>query len=189
MKKVCIWTGTDALTLVKYPPGNHIWWVKLFLYRIKWLFLKRLFDEHWIRSERLSEYLSKFGIKRDKVYQSEIKVIDLVKIPHEGVNVLYYLPDPANLGGVKHRNWARGYDIFNRLYIAFPMFNFIIVKGRDDMNKIYQVIDCYIRPNRIDGMPRMIMECEAYGIPYCWSVDGKPNFDVFYEFLNKFKHE
>jgi hypothetical protein len=194
MKKICWWTGTDSLCLVKYPPGNKIWWIKLFFYRIKWKIYSRFFTAHWVVSRELIEYLVEFGIPREKI---EVQVDKpnypkpVRKLKHEGFNILYYMPvSPMNLGGMKFLKWTYGFDIYLNLKIYFGIehkdIKFIWVNGDFDMSSIYPIIDLYIRPSRSDGEPRMIMECDINSIPYIWSRDGKPDLQTF---INRIEYE
>lgn len=183
MIKICIWTGTDALTLVTNPPGNRIWHVKLFFYRLKWKILKRLFNEHWVRAERIKSHLNRFGIYNiTKIYPSVVS-ISLEKKSHEGINVLYYLPRPANLGGEKYINWCYGEDIITKLINKFPNINFWKVTGSSDMKEVYPLIDAYIRPSRCDGVSRMQEECRQLKIPYRCSADDNPKYEDYENFI------
>lgn len=186
MKKTCQWVGTDALTLVKNPPANRIWHLKLFFYRLKWKVLYRIFDEHYIVHKRLRKHLVRFGIDNSKIsvkvnpiwYNQEFKKRD-----HKGFNVLYYHPLPNNLGGEKYTRWLYGIDLIEKL----ENFNLVKVDGNQDLSKIYPVIDFYLRPSRHDGAPRMIRECEKNGIPYYYSEDGNPNIEDIKKCLMKWK--
>jgi len=178
MKKICWWWGTDALTLVKNPPGNKIWHLKLILYRLKWKLYQRLFDEHWVVHKRLEKYLREFGVKTKIIIKPMPAVYGKFdKKKHQGFNVLYYCPaKPVNLGGMKYIHWVYGYDIFLELQKRFKEVNYVHVSGGRDMSKIYPIIDFYIRPNRHDGMPRIVLECRRNKIPYYWSAKN-PNVD------------
>jgi len=185
MKKICWWMGTDALTLIKNPPGNKIWHCKLFFYRIKWRILIRFFDEHWVVEKHLGKYLKKYGVKNIKVKYDDPLYGKVEKKKHDGFNILYYCPIKAvNLGGMKYIHWVYGYDIFLELQKRLKGVNYIHVKGGTDMNKIYPIIDLYIRPNRHDGMPRIILECIKNNIPFYWSKNWKPDIN---EIINQIK--
>ena len=194
MKKIAWFIGTDAMTLTENPPGNKIWYVKLFFYRIKWKILMGLFDNFWIVNKSLEKYLIDFGIPKEKIevqidkpnYPKPIR-----KAAHTGFNILYYMPVKAqNLGGMKFLKWTYGYDIYINLKVYFGIeykdIKFIWVDGNYDMNSIYPIIDLYIRPNRHDGEPRMLMECDINSIPYIYSKDGKPNLQYFIDEINKY---
>ena len=176
MKKICHWSGTDALTLIKNPPGNRIWYLKLIFYRLKWKILYRIFDEHYIVHEKLRKYLIEFGIDSSKINVKANPILynqKFKKKKHKEFNVLYYHPRPSNLGGEKFIRWIYGIDIIEKI----KDINFIKVDGYQDLSKIYPVIDFYLRPSRHDGMPRMIRECEKNEIPYYYSENGNPSIN------------
>lgn len=191
MKKICWWTGTDSLTLIKNPPGNKIWHIKLIFYRIKWKILKNFFDETWVNHPRLINYLNKFGIKVNKIKETELYYpVNYGKQEHEGFNILYYCPKrPVNLGGMKFITWIYGYDIYCMLTLYYRLknkkINFIRVTGKDDMSKIYPIIDLYIRPTRHDGLPRITRECKINNIPVIESDNFKPTFIYFKKLIDK----
>jgi len=101
MKKICWWMGTDALTLIKNPPGNKIWHCKLFFYRIKWRILIRFFDEHWVVEKHLGKYLKKYGVKNIKVKYDDPLYGKVEKKKHDGFNIclLYTSPSPRDQRG------------------------------------------------------------------------------------------
>jgi len=142
MKKTCQWMGTDALTLVRNPPANKIWYLKLFFYRLKWRILHKIFDEHYIVHERLREHLIEFGINPSKIsvkidpplYDQKFK-----KKKHKGFNVLYFHPLPNNLGGEKYIRWKYGIDFIEKI----KDYNLVKIDGNQDLSKIYPVIDFY----------------------------------------------
>src|SRR3972149_111360 len=156
MKLICWWLGTDALTLKINPPGNWLWYLKLIFYRLKWSFLKNKF-EHWAVHKNLLLFLDYFGIKKVKIVTDSPMYPDVIKkIPHYSFNVLYYRPKPINLGGWKYINWYYGYDIFLKVKEHFKDtdIQFVEIDGSINLRFIYPIIDCYIRPNHFDGMPR-----------------------------------
>lgn len=177
MKKICWWLGTDALTLVKNPPGNRIWHLKLKLYRMKWMILKRFFT-HWAVHENLNVYLKQFGIFAKIVVDPPMYPEKVSKIKHDGFNILYYRPHPANLGGQKYINRYYGYDIYQRVkeYFKDKDIRFKEVDGTEDLSKVYPYTDAYIRPNHWDGMPRMVLECQINEIPYYWCSEMKGDY-------------
>ena len=187
MKKICWWTGTDALTLIKNPPGNKIWHIKLIFYRIKWKIIKNFFDEHWVNHLRLIRYLNKFGVDVSKIKETDLLYpVNYGKEKHKGFNILYYCPSrPANLGGIKFLHWIYGYDIYLKLKEHFKNLNFIRVTGKDDMSKIYPIIDLYIRPTRHDGLPRISRECKVNNIPVIEGENFNPTFKYFKTKINE----
>lgn len=175
MKLICWWLGTDALTLRVNPPSSsRLWYLKLFLYRIKWKLIHRFF-EHWSVHKNLVKFLNGFGIKDVKINIDPPKYITRDQIPHDTFNVLYYRPNPVNLGGQDYIDWYYGYEIFKQVKKNLPFINFIEVDGTQDLKDIYPYIDCYIRPNYFDGMPRMVLEAELLNIPYIWISETDNN--------------
>lgn len=160
-----VWKGTDALTLVAFPPGKLNWYVRIVLRRLKWRLIHR-FYKHVVVSQSLGYYLELFGIKAyDVEPDPPIDVDGIEQIAHKGVNILYYFP--GDRGNKYFKRWVYGFDLYVHLQKAFPAVRFYVVNGQCDMRKIYPIIDGYIRPNRHDGEPRMVLECEALGIPCC----------------------
>jgi len=191
MKLICWWLGTDALTLVNNPPSSSkLWHIKLFLYRIKWKLLRGRF-EHWSVHKNLNVYLELFNINAKLVVDPPMYPDKVEKKRHEKFNVLYYRPKPVNLGGQKYIDWYYGYEIFTDLkdyFKYFPLITFIETDGTTDMRTIYPYVDCYIRPNNWDGMPRMVLECQLNDIPYMWCDkmnEGHldPKFEDFKNFI------
>jgi len=68
-------------------------------------------------------------------------------------------------------------DIIDYLKKRFTDINFIRLDGGKDMSKIYPITDFMIRPNRHDGYPRIVDECEIQNISYYWSYKN-PNIDA-----------
>ena len=117
MKKILLFTGTDALILVKNPPGNKIWHIKLIFYRLKWKLLHHWFHEKWVNNTHLIKYLHLFGIKVSKIYETDLLYpTNYGKQKHDIFTILYYCPKaPANLGGMKFIHWIYGYDINQKI--------------------------------------------------------------------------
>lgn len=176
-----IWQGTDSLFLVKFPKQLK---KKKIFYVMALRIFARLTDffscEHFACGILVENNLRKFGMKKPiKQYKSPPKFIDIVRQDHSGFNILYYLPKNANA----FRKWLYGYDIFleiEKYFKSCKKWNIFIVDGSYDMNKIYPIIDCLIRPNRHDGISRMISECKEIGIPYIWSQEN-PDLEYFIE--------
>jgi len=93
------------------------------------------------------------------------------------MNILVYIPNRF------HRriniDWLYGKDIIEELERKHPEWKFHYVDG--SKRNIYKNIDIYLRPNRHDGYPKMIVEAELFGIPYIWSYETgeyvEPNVD------------
>ena len=193
MKKFVQWLGTDALTLVENPPTDTIlWWIKLIAYRWKWKILHRFFDMHWIVHERLRQHLLDFGIKNEKI---SVKIDPPIypdiyaKKLHVGFVIMYYHPVPACLGGETYIRWKYGIDyIANTLEHFYNNKNihFIKIDGKQNMAKVYPIIDYMLRPSHHDGMPRMNLECEINDIPYYYSENGQPCMNEIIADINKY---
>ena len=90
-------------------------------------------------------------------------------------------------GGRKRIEWTYGYDIYKKIKKKlWPKIDFIEVYGEEDMNRIYPIVDLYIRPTRSDGRPRMIDECKISKIPYIFSRDGNPDSEEFINEINAY---
>lgn len=176
-RRIAWWMGTDALKLVSFPPGKAIWKLRILLERIYWKIFWRGY-EHWVVSPHMVKYLAQFGIAKEiKIIPDPPKLFPgFKKMAHEGFNVLYYYP--GDLGNPKFKRWVYGYDIYKKVKEYFGgRVNWIVVNGSDDMFGTYSVTDFYFRPNRHDGMPKMILECKMLDIPYYWSFKFKPNVE------------
>lgn len=188
-KKIAWWQGTDSLKLIMFPPGAFIWKIRIVLHRIFWKLFYRLF-EHWVVHPTLREELVRFGIPREKI---KIKVnipkyYKISKREHTGFYVLYYRP--LSKRNQKYKDWVYGYDIYKEVAnLYMPDVYFIEVNGGIDMRLIYPWIDLYIRPNRHDGMPLMILECIQYKIPYYWSKDFKPSVGEIINAIEKMRED
>ena len=84
------------------------------------------------------------------------------------MNILVYIPNRF------HRriniDWLYGKDIIEALKSKHPEWNFVYVDG--SKKNIYKNIDIYLRPNRHDGYPKMVVEAKLLGIPCIWSYEG-----------------
>lgn len=164
-----LWTGTDCLFMHKYPGGLYN--IKVFIMRLLVKILDRWFIErNYVIAEHLKEELKLRKPVFTYTPPMELKVYP--KIKHEGFNILYYCPKTNNQ---KFTNWLYGYDRFLK-YKEVTNYNFIVVDGSQDMSKIYPIVDFYYRPNRHDGSPYMIRECEYNNIPYYWSKGAYDNY-------------
>lgn len=185
------WCGTDALKLVMYPPGKKIWYIRIFLERILWRIIHRFFN-HWAKSKQIQKALIKFGVNPKKIklmknFKKDYH-LNLKKKKHRRFNILFYW-SKSKRRNHKYKKWYYGYDLFVEFrekvrMLNYPYINFMVVKGNHNMKGIYPVIDLYIRFNRWDGDPRMIIECESLKIEYYYNTDFKPNIE---EALIKFK--
>ena len=191
------WQGTDALKLKTFPPGKFIWKFRILFERLMWKIFEPLIDQHFVVHPNLSKYLTDFGIPAEKIsVKADLPdcfycVTPCEKKPHEGLNIAYYWP--GGRGNGKFRRWVYGKDIIDQVKTYFPIrsimgeikINWIELNGCQDVCEIYPTLDAYIRPNRHDGMPRMILECEALKIPYYWDPNFKPTAEAVYDFINR----
>ena len=171
-----IWQGTDVLMCTRYPKQSK--WRKY-----PYMFALRLFAKladifvqaHVVVSKHLIEELKPLQLKKPfEIRASEPGCLDITKREHDGINVLYYRGIGANQPLL---DWIYGYDIYLDIKETFPQVNFIEVNGSADMDFLYPIIDFMVRPNRHDGEPRMVMECQDADIPYYWSW-SEPNFYI-----------
>ena len=173
------WIGTDALTLIKYPPGSLTWYIRIFFRRIWYRFVHR-YVEHWVVSENIGNEIEQFGIKEYEIVQPN-PAHKVVRRKHFGINILYYYPDKKK--NKRFNEWVYGKDVFDKVQKHCLGVNWIVLDGNKDIIEAYEIADGVIRPNRHDGMPRMILECQAMGIPYYWSTNFMPQIDEIIEFI------
>jgi hypothetical protein len=101
------------------------------------------------------------------------------------MKILYYLPKsiPSRID----KNWLYGKDVVDELAKRHPEWEFVIVDG--SQQNIYNGIDVYLRPNRHDGIAKMVKEAIYYKIPVIWSYEtGKyvePNINYIEGRLNE----
>jgi hypothetical protein len=182
--------GTDALKLDTFPPGKWIWPIRIVMERIVMKLIEPLTSEHWIVHERLRKHLLSFGIADKKikvVVDPPLYPDPIAKIKHDYFTVLFYCPPGTDN---KFTSWKYGLDVYMdaleqlELDSSYPI-KFIQVDGTEDMKDIYAITDCYVRPSRHDGEPRMILECKINNIPYYYSEDGKPDADDLIKFIEE----
>jgi len=176
-----LWTGTDSLMLVDYSRRRlrkKVYW-QLFRWFIRPCEI--FIQEHYCDADNVASHLKEFGFKKPVyVVPDRFDPRKYKKLHHVGVNVLYYFPR----GGDRvFREWLYGYDLFLLLKIEYPHLNFIEVDGTYEMNKIYPIVDFYLRCNRHDGASRMRQECEINEIPYYWSQTD-PDYDAICKALD-----
>ena len=201
-----MWCGSDTLYASRLVGGRKFPTKKSkFIYFLGYTIFAKIADLfvecHYVVAEHLKDNLAPLKLKK------EIKVLidppqdfpKLKKKKHKGFNVLYYR---AVGGNTPFREWVYGFDILNEVLdvlvedgyctshitgevLNIPdTINIVEVNGKSDMKEILPYIDCYIRPNRGDGAPRMVMECEQLGIPYYWSKEN-PIVDDIVDFIKK----
>ena len=183
------WLGSDALKLVKYPPGKWTWKIRIFMERVLWKLFEFLIDEHRIVHPRLSKYLIDFGIPEKKITVKPMLplcyycVNSCSKIKHDGINIAYYYP--GDRGNRKFKRHTYGLDIIEQIISMFPQVNWIHLDGKKNICVVYPILDAYIRPSRHDGLPRIILECLALDIPYYWGEEFKPTVRGVRDYVEK----
>jgi len=83
------------------------------------------------------------------------------------MNILVYIPKGTYCRVDISRLYGK--DIIEVLEKKHPEWNFICVDG--SKKNIFENINVYLRPNRHDGYPKMIVEAELLGIPTIWSYE------------------
>ena len=187
MKIISYYVGSQARWLIKTFPTDlrkipYITFIKL----RAWL-LKPFISEYWVDSEYLIPFILRFAPKaKTRVIKDVIKYQKKYpKEEHSGFSVLYYYP--KNEYNKKYCRWVYGKDIIDYLIGEFPQFTWIHIDGTQELSGIFPLVDVYIRPNRHDGSPRLVMECEIQNIPYYHS-QCNPDITEIINFL-KWQHE
>lgn len=182
MKIIAYIVGSEARWLIKTFPTDlrkipYITFVKI----RAWL-LRPIIQEYWVDNEYLLEFIYKFKRNaKTRIVKDEIKYpVKFPKIKHRGFMAMYYYP--KNEYNRTYCRWVYGKDLIESLIEKFPYFYWIRIDGTLDLPKIFPWVDVYIRPNRHDGSPRLIRECEIQNIPYYHS-QCNPNIKEIVEFL------
>ena len=174
-----LWTGSDVLFATriivgrKFPtkPIKYIYFLGCTIFA---KIADKFVDEHVVVSYHLIKELGPLKLKKkNEVRENPVNYEKMDKLPHKGFNLLYYRGIGKNQ---IFFDWVYGYDIFLQIKQYFGTgINFIEVNGDQNMAEVYPLIDFYLRPNRHDGNPRMVRECEINNIPYYHSYEN-PNF-------------
>ena len=85
------------------------------------------------------------------------------------MRILVYYPD--NAPKKIDRDWLYGVDIITELEKRHPEWTFQHVNGSTEKAELYRNVDVYLRPNRHDGTPIMVLESQVLGIPIVWSYE------------------
>ena len=168
--KVRWWLGTDVLTLWMYPEGKSRFRVKL--HRIKTKLVNRFFKENWFVSEKLmKEVPFQYRLRKCKV---RVHPCDVVLKKENPLVVGCYMPEET-----VYNKWVYGYDTIEYLKRFFKDSNVVFLRydGKDDVTHFLSLIDCYIRPSRHDGMPRLILLCQLNNIDFYWGDSYSENID------------
>lgn len=199
------WVGSDTLFATRLIGGRKFptKWTKYFYFLGMTVFAKiaDLFvAEHYVVSKHLIENLKPLKLKKPfrVLIDPPQDMSHIKRVPHEGFNILYY----RGLGGnMPFKNWVYGWDVYQKVVneigfthhetddgvgcmISRSDIKFMQVNGESNLEELYPEIDFYLRPNRSDGAPRMIMECEQIGIPYYWSKKN-PNVNDILKQINE----
>ena len=183
------WVGTDALKLIKYPPGKFNWKIRIFFERIFWRVFEPLVDEHFVVHPSLAKHLINFGISEKKIsIKMDLGLCQYCmkpceKLEHDGIYIAYYYP--GDRGNRKFKRWVYGMDIIDQIIMMYPQIHWVHLDGKQNICNIYPVIDGYIRPSRHDGLPRIILECLALDIPYYWDDNFNPTIGKVKEYVDK----
>ncbi|MFQ5772659.1 MAG: hypothetical protein ACE5HX_19140 [bacterium] len=172
-----LWTGSDSLYLIKYPPSRKIKYIYMFCLRLFARLVDFFVQEHYADHRLVKLHLIEFGMKKPIVIVPDNLLYPnlIPKKQHSGFNVLYYFPKRQT--NLPFTQWVYGYDIYEQIRDYFgKRVNWIIVNGDSDMNEVFPIVDFYLRPTRHDGSSRMRQECEINGIPYYWSQEN-PNVE------------
>lgn len=178
------WVGSDVLLLHKFPPGRGK--LSVILHRIEAYLFGLITYQDWIDGPKL--YGEMFAIK----YKNGQDIRNLrnclwagkhgkyLKQRHGGINIAYYHPNDSIFA-----RWKYGIDFIesfmvrlkdpNMVFISpkamlglrkfHELINWIKLDGKQDMSKIYPILDLYVRPSRHDGWPRINAECIENEIP------------------------
>jgi hypothetical protein len=198
-----MWLGSDVLFATRLVGGKKFpTKITKYPYFLGMTLFAKLADKfvqcHYVVSEHLKSELQPLKLRKPiKVLADPPKSLTgIVRKPHNGFNILYYRPVGSNQ---KFIDWVYGYDVVQKIWSKLPNCEYleaqagskrdlvcaldalkakviiIEINGSADMDGVYEYANLVLRPNRHDGNPRMIMECEQLGIPYYWS---KENPDV-----------
>lgn len=185
------WLGTDALKLDTFPPTDRkAWYIRIVFERIFHKLIEPFIREHWIVGEPLRKHLLNFGIDSLKIKLVPLagKYGRMPKQDHKEFNVLYYFPKHSQ--NAKFKEWKYGWDLFVKIRKKVSSdINFIVVDGTQDLTQILPIVDCYIRPSRHDGLPRLVLECQENDIPvyYPFGFGIEPSVEDAVDFILKVK--
>lgn len=185
------WTGTDARTLVEFPPGKKVWYVRIVLHRVYEALMQWFVHENWVGCPQVFNELDKFGIKTSHYFEYPPRIQHKVKKAENrrwGHNILVQTPPRSS--NDKYKNWVYGVDIIEGLRSSLNGQRITIVEanGSKDMLDVYPYIDAYINTKRYaNGVGRIMLECDINDIPYYYNTDGKPKVKEIIDFLMKEK--
>ena len=171
------WLGSDVLFATRLVGGKKFpTKITKYPYFLGMTVFSKLADKfvegHYVVSEHLKSELQPLKLRKPiKVLADPPKSLTgVVRKPHNGFNILYYRPVGANQ---KFIDWVYGKNVASEVGERLPdNCSISECNGNMNMDEVYPYIDFVLRPNRHDGNPRMIMECEQLGIPYYWSKEN-----------------
>lgn len=169
-----------SLMLVENVPGNLTFQIKYRLRRFKWWMFGWFADYFIAPNEDTFRNLQHFGLcsvilVRQDAHRNLVKIN---KRPHQGINILYYLPCFKRNG--KYKKWAYGYDQFEKLRqtnFKQPV-NYFIVDGTLDpveFRNLLEITDILFNYRRFPNISRLEDECRLNGIPVAKSVEEVEN--------------
>ena len=180
-----MWTGSDSLFASRLLGGRKFPTKKSkYFYFLGYTIFAKIADlfvqKHYVVSEHMKENLKPLKLKKpiEVLIDPPKDVSHIKKIPHKVFNVLYCTKYSNNQ---PFTDWCYGYNIFCNVANYFANDDnvyFQVVDGEQNIDPYYELSDAYIRPNRSDGAPRMIMECEQLGIPYYHSKENPNEEDI-----------
>ena len=172
------WLGTDALEMRMTPPGKSKF--RRLLHVIKMYLLLPFISEHWVVNKCLKKDWSKLKYAKVIIHPSDKQHSCLQKQKHNGLIVGYYEPNRS-----KFSIWKYGLDIIDQLKIHYQNSDIMFWKLNKEISDYeFSKIDCYIRPSRHDGTPRINLRCKIEKIPYKYSSNFKPTFESFRNWIN-----
>lgn len=177
------WWGTDALTLHAFPPGLSK--IKITLHRIKVRLLDCLIGENWAFSSGLADEIKPFV--RNKKIRVVIPPPDHISVKREPFGdvfvVGYYFPRTGNPEFVR---WKYGLDLIWEAASILKSEEVRFLPFSGDHSEIAHALigmDCYIRPARHDGTPRLVLACQELGIPYYYREDFNCSVEDVVKFI------
>ena len=188
----CWWVGTDTLLLVDMPKQLRTI-QKLHAYKRR--FIARIFDHYCTRHHAVSQLqadeLKKFGVKKPIVitpfnlqHPEPVK-----KVRHSKFTILFYFYK-WDKKDMPFKKWLYGYDLVERLMDeVYDGVRYLISDGESlTADEMFSETDFCIRPNRHDGVSRIIRECEINNIPYYHSQTN-PNYEAMKDAVLKAKEQ
>ncbi len=86
------------------------------------------------------------------------------------MTILYYKPKAKHSGRIS-TEWLYGIDLIEELkekhkeWCWIPLENY----SRIELEYLYKITDCYLRPTRHDGLSGMVLEALHFGCQVLWT--------------------